>query len=203
MMPLHRISENKPPIIQELDRLGFAVFSGSRGYDLNIIGARNPCTEANKFDDFLHVCYVLNGKWVEMIYACTTDPGSHWLNHPMMVDGTAILCHPQQIKGAFHVGLHRGKYKCLRQRPGIKIKCWRDNNRDQVLDIEQGQEFDANYIQIHKAGRASINVNKWSAGCTVIQNETEYNHFMGLVHKQIDNNYGTTFTYTIVKGIFL
>ena len=201
-MPLHRSSLELPPILAEVERRGFLVFTGDRGYDLNIVGCRSLTTEPNRFDDFLHVSYKLEGRWIEFIYACTTDPGQFWLDNPMRSEGTAIVCHDQQIRGCFVVGSHRGRYQCLVQAPGVSIKCWRDNNRDEVLDFS-GQVHEASAIQIHKAGRRSINVEKWSAGCTVLQHESEFHHLMGLVNKQIDSGYGSKFTYTILQGIYL
>ena len=197
--PLKRISEEKPKIIDELERLDFRVFTGS-AYDLNIIGARSPSREAGLFDDWVHVVYRLGGKWYEEMFPCSTDPGLYWLDNPMRVAGTAIICSPQQIRAGYELGSHRGQYECLV--PRLPIKVWRDNNRDSILDTD-GQEFDGYGIQIHRSSRSetSTRVGKWSAGCVVLS--MGWSRFMELVHLQKHNGFGSLYTLTMVDGVFL
>lgn len=182
-----------------MERLDFRVFVGAP-YDLNIIGARSPSREINAFDDWVHVVYKLGPKWVEELFPCTTDPGLYWTDNPMRVAGTAIICAPQQIRAGYEIGTHKGRYECLV--PRLPVKVWRDNNRDDVLDTD-GQEFEGYGIQIHRASRSetSTQVNKWSAGCTVISQG--WDRFMELVHLQRSNGYGSLYTYTVVDGLFL
>ena len=53
-------------------------------------------------------------------------------------------------------------------------------------------------INIHKAGNASKQIDKWSAGCQVIANTDHFNNFMQLVNKAA-KIYGDVFTYTLIN----
>lgn len=186
-----------PPVLEEVKRLGFKVFD-SVDYDINIIGCRNPKGEPNKFDDWIFVCYKEDGKWRSHKFACTTDAGLYWLKNPMRRDGTAILKHPQQMRAAFYIGLHKGTYECLRQRELVRV--WRDNNRDEELDFFGDSSSWG--IQIHRASshtRSSV-VGRWSAGCTVIADPEDYKLFMECVKLQIKHHpTWDRFTYTLIE----
>ena len=191
----------EPPILAAVEAEGFKVFR--RGHwNLNIIIARNPQGQPNEFDDFLHVCYRRMGEWREDVFRCTADPGKYWLGRPMRTAGTAIWKHPQQSRGAFTIGMHKGEYKCLRQVKPIKV--WRDANRDEVHDMG-GDEHDAWAIQIHRASayRTSTVVNKWSAGCCVVADPAAFEVFMGLCNLQVRQGWGSSFTVTCLEGKWL
>jgi hypothetical protein len=66
--------------------------------------------------------------------------------------------------------------------------------------MEPGTE-DSGYhgINIHKAGEASTEVNRWSAGCQVFANEDDFNDFMSICRKQVSERGWRTFTYTLVQ----
>jgi len=199
IFPFKRTSKDRPAILDELARLDFRVYIGS-AYDLNIIGARSPSRVAGSFDDHLHVCYRAAGVWVEEVFQCTTDPGLFWLDSPMRIEGCAIMVSPQQVRAGYEIGSHRGEYPCLVQR--LPVRIWRDNNRDQVLDMDG--IFHAGWgIQIHRASRSetSTNVGKWSAGCTVVS--SGWDRFWTLIHLQRSHGFGSLFTYTLIDGVFL
>ena len=192
-----RVHLNKPPIIVAAEMQGFAIFE--RSYDLNIIGARNPLPRPNEFDDLLHVVHKHNDRWLEHIFPCTLDAGAHWLENPMRRGGTAALMHPHQYRSAFTFGSHRGEYPCLVQ--AKKIPVWRDNNRND--EIDEFNEGEATAIQIHRAssGERSALVNRWSAGCVVLQ--SEFGTFMELCRKQKVNRRGDKFSLTVLEGRYL
>jgi len=154
----------EPKILQALRKLGHSVFTDGQ---CNIVGVRNSSTQANSFDDEIHLVWKNRG-WNHQIYPCTCDPGTYWLEHPMRVDGSAILM-PGQYVDTYKFDLHGGRYETLCQRGGT-VKVWRDANKDEVLDHVDGSEIEGWFgINIHHAGTDSTNVEKWSAGCQVFK----------------------------------
>jgi hypothetical protein len=181
------------------DEKNYGFFDGGHPFNLNIVGVRNSDGRVNKFDDFLLTIYRDNQKrWIVDSYQITTDPGLYWLLHPMNVNGTAILC-PGQYRGAYKVGKHAGKYDALCQQ-GAPITVWRDADRDRRHDMSQAT-LDTGYfgVNIHKAGRNSNRVDKWSAGCQVFKNEGDFKEFMNTV-RRAEKKFGNSFTYTLVNG---
>lgn len=169
-----------------------------RPYELNIVGIRSDSTLPNKFDDEIHVFFKnSSGKWIHYIFPATTDPGTYWLQNPMSPQGTAIL-KQGQYKGAYQIGLHRGKYYALVQSKPVTVL--RDYDRNAILDFSNGKPDTGMFgINIH---RASVNgttksVDSYSAGCQVFANTNDFNLFMQLCekHKQL---YGNSFTYTLI-----
>ena len=51
-----------PKILQLAKAAGFVTFE-DQNFDMNIIGERNPNGEADKFDDWIHVCFLENDQW--------------------------------------------------------------------------------------------------------------------------------------------
>ena len=167
-------------------------------YQLNVVGLRSKNTNANSFDDEIHVFYrTEKGDWNYHSYKATTDPGTFWLNNPSYTQGTAILAQGQ-YKDAYAIGLHRGKYEALRQVKPVTVI--RDYNRDSLLDFNNGtQQTGVFGINIHRAESDGTTkyIDKYSAGCQVFQNAGDFNQFMDLCerHKSL---YGNTFTYTLI-----
>lgn len=179
---------------------GYKYFDNPNGLDLNIVGIRSGVTVANEFDDLITVSYVYHGQSCILYFKATTDPGRYWLENPMAVEGTGIM-KPGQYRGAYQIGMHQGKYEALVQRGSITV--FRDNTQDGILDMsgpnvtEQTGLFGAN---IHRASEhhESVQVDKWSALCQVIQNPDEYDIFMALC-KAGAARYGNSFTYTLLE----
>jgi hypothetical protein len=190
-----------PEILQRVKAHGFAVFDGDHDYDLNIVGLRNPAGRINEFDDILYLAYKVDGEWVEHKFKCTTDPGKYWLRNPSRVAGTAIMMHPQQCRSVYKLDLHSGQYLALCQRNG-KVRCWRDNNLNDVLDME-GDIHLGHGINIHRASKwhPSQVVEKYSAGCSVIQSPVDFSILIEAAKKQRDINGWDTFTYTLLLGV--
>jgi hypothetical protein len=133
-----------------------------------------------------------------MWFWCTTDPGTYWLENPSRVSGTAILV-AGQYRGAYKIAKHRGLYDGLCQREGV-VRIYRDSNRDDIIDAKIETEEEGYFgINIHKAGRDSTQVNRWSAGCTVVGSEIDWDVFISIVKKSADM-YGNKFTYTLIEG---
>ena len=170
----------------------------ARPFELNIVGIRSDSTQPNQFDDEIHVFYKNQiGRWVHHVFAATTDPGTFWLKNPMNPQGTAILAHGQ-YKGAYQIGLHRGKYYALVQRRTVTVL--RDYDRNAILDFQNGKPFTGFFgINIHRASASGTtkSVDRYSAGCQVLASAGDFAKFMQLCerHKQL---YGNSFTYTLI-----
>jgi len=170
----------------------------TKPYQLNIWGFRSAQSMANRFDDEIHVFYKKNlVQWEYHVFKATTDPGTYWLNNPMQPQGTAILAKGQ-YKDCYQLGLHRGQYIALVERKPVTVI--RDYNRNAKLDFFNGRKSTGTFgINIHRAMANGITriVDKFSAGCQVFANASDFFQFIQLCerHKQL---YGNKFTYTLV-----
>ena len=184
---------------------GYAYFD-SGNYNLNIFGIRsaNRDQTEDKFDDILGVAYIDSvGKETLSTYAATTDPGLNHLVNPKfreaIKNGTAIL-KEGQYRAAYKLGHHgagRWIHKALIQvRP---VTCYRDANRDVILDTS-GKESSGLYgINIHAASllNALDKIGDYSAGCQVIKHSTHLSELVQLCRRQELEGLGSTFTYTL------
>ena len=201
-------------LIESLEKKGHAVFKGGKDYNLNIIGIRTNDMESNTFNDRIVVFWKhpFSGVWELVNFHATTDPGLYYRLHPLNKMGTAVL-KPGQYRGAYKIGLHHHKPALVQHKP---ITVYRDNNKNNIIDtsgpdvIEDTGMFG---INIHRANDngMSVNVNKWSAGCQVVQNQLryfmvhgselkfyEFDYFMFLIF-EAQKNYGSIFTYTLIE----
>lgn len=186
-------SDIRPAILDRCEGLGCVVFEAGE-YNLNIIAERVLPGRPNEWDDWLHVCYRVGGKWRAHRYAATTDPGRHWIRHSSR--GAASLV-PGQYRGAWEIGLHRGRYKALTQCGPVKV--WRDRNRDG--SPERAITYSGIFgINIHRASvvRDVPTVDEYSAGCIVVRNAGEFAEFLTLVEKSA-KLYGGRFSATLVE----
>ena len=179
---------------------GYKWFTGL-DFDVNIVGIRNSSTESevtNKFDDLITVSYrLLDGEWEYFEFQCTTDPGKHWVENIMNESGVAIL-KEGQYRGSHKIRKHRGQYDALCQKAPLQV--YRDNNLDEVFDLLEENINEGIYgINIHKAGRDSKQIDKWSAGCQVIAKESDWNTFMTIMYIA-RKNWGNSFTYTLINS---
>ncbi len=167
-------------------------------YHLNLVGIRRANAVPNSFDDAFTVGYNDGKTWRYAEWKCTTDPGLHWLKSPMNAKGTAIL-KPGQYLDCWQVGMHQGAYRALVQRGPVTVI--RDFDRDATLDFNAGREETGIFgINIHRANaaRESVQVDKWSAGCTVIANPISFNALMALANESVRMG-RTTFSYTLLN----
>ena len=94
--------------------------------------------------------------------------------------------------------MHKNKYKALCQIKPVKV--YRDNNRNNVYDLAPSSiETGMFGINIHRSNEYAIskNINKYSAGCQVFSNPSDYNAFMRICEQQ-RKLYGNSFTYTLL-----
>jgi hypothetical protein len=188
-------------ILDSIKGAGYATFEGETPYDLNLFGVRTADATVNVFNDWVGCAYRdANLVWNCKSWRATTDPGLYWLENPSNVNGTAVLV-PGQYRGVYKRDFHSGKYLALCQRNG-PVNVWRDDDRDGVIDPDKSQVYSGMFgINIHHASYSgtSTQVNKWSAGCQVIANISDFNRLMELSVKQIDYHpTWTAFTYTLL-----
>jgi hypothetical protein len=184
-------------IIKAMGLKGYRVYDDPAGGDLNIVGIRSVSAQPNQFDDLLVVFFFRGPQLCYWFAPCTTDPGQYWLQNPIGVDGTAIL-KEGQYKGAYHIGLHQGKYEALVQRGPLTVI--RDADRDSSPDTDNGTEQSGLFgINIHCAAwqGESTQVDQWSAGCQVIANWYDFQVFISLCRAGA-SRFGNKFTYTLL-----
>jgi len=174
-------------LIEVLTAKGYKVFDDGQ---LNLIGIRKDLTYNNRFDDTF-VVFTTDG--VFHAFDCTTDPGMYWVENFFNPDGTAVL-KPGQYLNSHQRGLHQGSYPALVQRRALTV--YRDDNRDNIIDYINPQTGLFG-INIHRANAntKSVQVDKWSAGCTVIADPKDFATLMALANKST----ATEFTYTLLE----
>lgn len=167
-------------------------------YELNIIGIRNDSAKPNSFDDM--ICVLFKDEYGDDTLLCfpaTTDPGLYWLKHPMHAEGTAIMVEGR-YEQAYKLGTHKG-YKALQQVG--KINFVRDNDLDNELDFDSTKKIHAViHANIHRAAEKenSALVEKWSAGCQVIQKG--WQEFIELCEKSSLITETNLFDYTLINA---
>ena len=179
---------------------GYRIFDNARGFDLNIVGVRASNAVPNSFDDWMTVSYRDGdaGDWAYSAWHCTTDPGLYYLQRPLNVHGTAIL-KAAQYRSSHAIRKHQGRYEAVCQKPGTDLPVHRDRNEDGTLDLDADVMTNGTGINIHRANAtlASTVVGKWSAGCQVFADPTDFDVFMTLARRARDI-YGNGFTYTLL-----
>ena len=171
-------------------------------WNVNIIGVRNSETAnevTNRFDDLITVSYKTDEVWQYHEFACTTDPGTHWVENIMNTKGVAIL-KPDQYRCSHKIRKHQGRYDALCQQSPMTV--YRDSNRDAEYDLDN-TETGIFGINIHRAtkyaGKKSTQIDKWSAGCQVIASNDNWVKFMKIM-KKAHAVWGNSFTYTLIES---
>lgn len=164
---------NRPTIkkIHEVMRdAGMMVFT--KPFDATLGGIRTKDNKSGKFNDWLFMSmFTANGGIISVIVEGTTDAGLFYRENPMQVDGTAIIQHGVQHRGAYTYmkkGGHRGQEAF---RNTGKMSYWRDANRDKYLDFDGDVRHAIYNTNGHDMGTVGNNVGKWSAGCWGSVNE--------------------------------
>jgi len=129
----------KRPTIEEIHEVmreaGMKVFE--RPFDVALGGIRTKDKKSNRFNDWLFASFFTNnGGIVSVIVEGTTDAGLYYRMNPVNIDGTAIIQHGVQHRGAYTYmkkGGHRGQ-EAFRQTGNMTY--WRDNDRNEQLDFE-------------------------------------------------------------------
>ncbi|MGH1374401.1 MAG: hypothetical protein ACRBBW_20355 [Cellvibrionaceae bacterium] len=192
------VSTAKRPTIEQIKQAYQAAgyrFFDEGDYNLNLVGIRSAESRSNEFNDWFGVAFYTQGQPHLFWFSATTDPGTYWREEPAHIDGTAIV-KPGQYPGLWKLGQHQGKYDALVQAAPVTV--YRDNNRDQALDIS-GEAQQGHYgINCHRARAYGVSkrVDRWSAGCQVLASAVDFALLMNLC-RQARNRYGNGFTYTL------
>lgn len=159
-------------------------------YSFHIIGIRSKQDAVNVFDDVLYL--VDDDKLFK--YQITTNPGTHWLVNVMNPKGAAVL-KPDQYVNTWELGKHRGLYTALVQVKPVSV--YRDNNKDNKSDETGAIDYGLFGINIHRSSENSIStfIDKWSAGCQVFANGSQYKDFI----KKCEASKLRYFTYSLLK----
>lgn len=175
---------------------GMKVFTAP--YDCTLWILRTKDNKSGKFNDWIGMSHTTEGGGLNsVIIPGTTDAGLYWRRNPIHIDGTAIIQHGKQYRGAFTYmkkGGHRGQEAFRQTGP---IDYWRDVNRDDYLDFENpdlGKIFNTNG---HDMGTVGDNVGKWSAGCWGATQENMDLLYL-MAQEQINAGIGDTFSLAVL-----
>jgi len=195
----------KQPTLEEIAQIMRAndmkVFT--KPNDMTLGGIRTKDNKANTFNDWLFMMYhKQDGRLVGIVRPGTTDAGLYYRENPMHPDGTAIIMHGVQHRGAYEyqnppVDGKRGHRNQEGFRQIAKMKYWRDADRDQYLDFDGEEQEDIFYTNGHDMGTLGRNVNKWSAGCWGSTNKI-MDEFYALARRQIGTGYGSKFSFAML-----
>lgn len=178
----------KPTIDQlkaEFTKLGY------RWEPYHFVGIRSRANIPNKFDDLFGI---VDGEKI-MWYSSTTNPGTHWLKNLMNKAGTALLKCGQYANG-WKIGMHQGKYEAFVQNTPVTV--FRDKNLDDIAEetaITETGYFGINIHRTNDKGIVSSLIDKWSAGCQVLNNPADFKSLL----ESAKATKRSSFTYTLLK----
>lgn len=157
-------------------------------FDFHFIGIRSKADVPNTFDDL----FIVVDKDKLSYYTCTTNPGTHWLKNLLNSKGAAIL-KPSQYVDTWQIGLHQGKYKAFCQVKPVTV--YRDKNLNDKSEETLITDTGLFGINIHRANEKFVSklVDKWSAGCQVLNSPSD---FQDILARSKDRK---LFTYTLLK----
>jgi hypothetical protein len=159
---------------------------------LNIGIMRSKNSQSDAFDDTGWCAWIdENDKENLLTFACTSDPGKHWLQNPMNKDG-CIITVPGQYIEVFGKGRHNGDYECFKQIAPIYYV--RDYNKDSRLDFELYRNLESLKIRgfwgicgtnLHRASKWKklLSIGLYSAGCSVVQDPIIFDKLIALRDK--------------------
>ena len=168
--------------IKVLEDNGYTAFTDdNKDYNLNLLGIRSSNKITNLFDDKFIVFWKYKGIWTLKEYTGTTKPGISYFYEAYIkrLGGVAMLV-PGQYK--YHLGLHQGKYEALRQAEPVKVYRLTSINQSPLEAVKSTLNQSINIHRSHE-NQLSIVVNKWSAGCMVINKG--YPEFMDIMKKSL------------------
>jgi len=151
---------------------------------------RSDANIPDKFDDL--IILIENNNIVK--FTGTTNPGTHWLKNLLNPKGSALL-KPNQYLNTYQLGLHQGKYTALCQRKPVTV--YRDANKNNFAEETAVTDTGLFGINIHRANPNAISsiIDKWSAGCQVLNDPTDFNFLI----KRCKESGLKEFTYTLLK----
>ena len=202
------MKHTREKITEVMASKGYKYFTddNNKSYDVNIIGIRNDETKGrvtNAFDDLMTISYKNeDGEWQYHEFNCTTDPGSAYMDNPILENTGCAILKPNQYRGSHKIRLHGGKYTALGQKKDVTV--YRDNDRDNNYDLNESNTDTGLFgINIHRAtgraGNKSTRVDKWSAGCQVIADNDDWHEFLDICQTAREIH-GNSFSYTLLNS---
>jgi hypothetical protein len=203
--------EELPLVLEWVRAHNFAVFTAG-DYNVNLVALRTPqkpdATPAseNRFNDRFFCVFKKRGQWISRAWVCTSDPGFYYQRFPMNPRGCGAIYAPQQVRGGYRLGLHRGKSKALVQSStvarGSQLRVYRDDDRSGVFDfdsstVEVGYGFNVHKGPLTEAAEGSVD--RASAGCIVFQKSREFDTLIKICTKSAAQ-YGNSFSLTILDA---
>jgi hypothetical protein len=163
---------------------------GYKWLPFQILGIRSKADSPNKFDDLIGLIEKDNITW----FTGTTNPGIHWLKNLLNPKGAALL-KPNQYLDTWKLALHQGKYEALCQRKPVTV--YRDSNKNNFSEETSVVDTGLFGINIHRANPSVISsiIDKWSAGCTVLNDPTDFNFLI----KRCKESGLKDFSYVLLK----
>ena len=158
--------------------------------NFHLIGVRSKADAVNEFDDRF---FLIDGNNF-YAYRGSTNPGVYWQNNFGKKKGVAVLKPGQYIDG-WILGKHRGMYTAWTQ--AIPLTVYRDADKDGKSERTEVTEKGLFGINIHRASQNNISkvIDKWSAGCQVMNNPAQFSQFILLSeHSGLKK-----FTYTLLE----
>jgi len=175
---------------------GMIVFE--KPFDVTLGGIRTKDNASNKFNDWLFASFFTKRGGIQStIIEGTTDAGLYYRENPMHIEGTAIIQHSVQHRGAYtymETGGHRGQEAFRQTGP---MKYWRDANRDEYLDFDGVEQYENFATNLHDMGTRGENVNNWSAGCGGSTNEN-MDLLYAVAKVQIAHGLGNKFSFALL-----
>lgn len=161
-----------------------------RWFDFHFVGIRSAANLPNQFDDLFGV---IQGNKIEW-FTCTTNPGTHWLKNLLNPKGCALLKANQYVD-TWQIGMHQGKYKAFCQVKPVEV--YRDKDLDDQAEETAVVDKGLFGINIHRANENMISkfIDKWSAGCQVLNNPADFAKVLHLAEETKQK----LFTYTLLK----
>ena len=202
------MKHTREKIAEVMASKGYKYFTddNNKSYDVNIIGIRNDETKGrvtNAFDDTITISYKNeDGEWQYHEFDCTTDPGSAYMDNPILENTGCAILKPNQYRGSHKIRLHGGKYTALGQKKDVTV--YRDNDRNNNYDLDESKTDTGLFgINIHRAtgraGNKSTRIDKWSAGCQVIADNDDWHEFLDICQTAREIH-GNSFSYTLLNS---
>lgn len=203
-----KVTSNEKSLLQMLQE-GYEKFGGTWDPEFNIWAVRRRVgqTYSDQFEDAIGLSYFLSGTWQHYVVKGTTKPGVYWAN--------SLTPGPQVLKPMFQKDIWR-KRNHYQQFPalvaanyttgpvedraiGVTVafvdggkKC-KQRPQDRVITAtNQVIDLHTTAQGANQSGPTPTIVGRWSAGCTVIQNISEFYTMMFAIF----NNYAERRAYS-------
>lgn len=171
--------------------LGFKIFDDR----LNIWGIRTPKGE---FNDYFIFFPAFDEDY--LLVEGTTEPSAGFLSSLFNSgnknpNGIAVLVSNMQYLNCWYLGLHKGKYKALRQNGNKFLVTRHKKDEEQYYDSKQYADVQGLNLHTTKIGYLFNSIKGFSEGCQVIFNaKTYFDEVIPLIEKYNQK----TYDYTIV-----